>query len=133
MTKRDEVYKCEVCGNIVEMVHASTGVLVCCSQSMKLQIENSVDAALEKHVPVFEVEDDKIIVEVGKVAHPMSVEHYIEWIEIVTENKIYKKYLKAGDKPRAEFIVPTNEQVLKIRTYCNLHGLWTTKRHLKGE
>ena len=122
MTKIKEVYKCGICGNIVELVHAGDGVLVCCGQPMILQVENTVDAAKEKHVPVVEKVKGGVHVKVGAVPHPMLETHYIEWIEIETENKIYRKHLNPGDKPEAIFLV--EEAVLSAREYCNLHGLW---------
>lgn len=122
MTKLNQVYKCEICGNIVESVHASDGVLVCCGQPMTLQIENTVDAAKEKHVPVVKKVEGGVFVKAGEVEHPMLESHYIEWIEIETANKTYKKYLKPGDKPEALFLI--EEEVLSAREYCNLHGLW---------
>lgn len=122
MTNLKEVYKCPVCGNVVEVVHASVGTLVCCGKPMVLYTENTVDAAKEKHVPVIEKSEGYVIVKVGAVEHPMTEEHYIEWIEVHTEDKIYRKYLKPGDKPEAAFKV--DEEVLYARAYCNLHGLW---------
>ena len=94
MTQLKQVYKCQICGNIVEVLHTGIGELVCCGQPMTLQVENTVDAALEKHVPVIEKIDGGVLVKVGAVAHPMTDAHYIEWIEIHTANKIYRKYLK---------------------------------------
>lgn len=125
MTKLNEVYKCNVCGNIVEITHASTGTLVCCGKPMDLQKENSVDASLEKHVPIIEKLNDKIIVKVGSVEHPMEEKHYIEWVELVTENKTYKKFLKPNTKPFAEFNLTTER--FYVRAYCNLHGLWRSE------
>jgi superoxide reductase len=122
MTKLNEVYKCNVCGNIVEVVHEGAGTLVCCGEDMHLQEENTTDAAVEKHVPVFRKEENRITVNIGEVDHPMTEEHYIEWIEIVTESGAYKTFLKPGDKPSAELLV--SEEVLSVRAYCNLHGLW---------
>jgi superoxide reductase len=122
MTQRMQVYKCEVCGNIVEMLHEGGGTLVCCNQPMKLFTENSVDAAQEKHVPVIEKTADGIKVSVGSVAHPMEAKHYIEWIELIADGRIYRQYLKPGDTPEAMFPV-TAEKVI-AREYCNLHGLW---------
>ena len=123
MAKRLEIYKCDVCGNIVEVVHAGGGQLVCCGQPMNLQVENSVDAAKEKHVPVAEKMPDGMLVKVGSVAHPMEEKHYIEWIEIIDEQgKAYRKFLKPGDAPEASFCVP--EGAYTLREYCNLHGLW---------
>ena len=122
MTGIREVYKCEVCGNIVEVVHASGGTLVCCGQPMTLLKENTVDASKEKHIPVVEKVEDGILVKVGSVEHPMTEEHHIEWIEVHTENKIYRKFLKPGENPQAIFKV--DEEVVFVREYCNVHGLW---------
>ncbi len=104
------------------MVHPGAGELVCCGQPMKLQQENTVDAALEKHVPVIEKTENGIKVTVGTVAHPMEEKHYIEWIEIIADGKSYKKFLKPGDEPTAEFCI--NAETVTAREYCNLHGLW---------
>ena len=121
MPERMQVYKCEVCGNIVELVHGGQGELVCCGQSMKLFTENTVDAAKEKHVPVKEQGAGGLTVKVGSVAHPMEDKHYIEWIEVIQGDKIYRQYLKPGDTPEAVFPV---EGDWTAREYCNLHGLW---------
>ena len=122
MTKLKEVYKCEICDNIIEVLHSGDGVLVCCGQPMTLQVENTVDAAKEKHVPVIEKVEGGVLVKVGAVEHPMLEKHYIEWIEIQTANKIYRKYLNPGDKPEAVFLI--EEEILGAREYCNVHGLW---------
>ena len=122
MTTMWQVYKCEVCGNIVEVLHTGTGDLVCCGQPMVLQAENTVDAAKEKHVPVIEKIKGGVLVKVGSVEHPMIDTHYIEWIEIHTDKKVYRKYLLPGKKPQAEFLL--EEEVLYAREYCNLHRLW---------
>lgn len=122
MTQLNEIYRCEVCGNIVEIVHASSGTLVCCDQPMTLLKENTTDAATEKHVPVIEKSGNSVTVKVGSVEHPMLAEHYIEFIELIADGKIYRKFLKPGDKPVATFEVTANE--LTAREYCNLHGLW---------
>ncbi|MCD6353327.1 MAG: desulfoferrodoxin [Proteobacteria bacterium] len=122
MTKKLEIYKCEVCGNIVEVLHEGKGELVCCGQPMKLFIENTVDAAREKHVPVIEQTDGKVTVKVGSVAHPMEEKHHIEWIEIIADGKAYRQFLKPGEEPEATFEVKTDK--ITVREYCNLHGLW---------
>ncbi len=122
MTELNQVYKCNVCGNIVEMVHGGSGTLVCCGQDMELMKENTVDAAKEKHVPVVEKTDDGVKVKVGEVPHPMEEKHYIEWIEVLADGKSYKKFLKPGDAPEAEFCVKAEK--IEARAYCNLHGLW---------
>ena len=121
MTQKLEIYKCEVCGNIVEMVHGGAGELVCCGQPMKLFTENTVDAAREKHVPVKESVDGGLKVKVGSVPHPMEEKHYIEWIEIVSGGKAYRQFLEPGQAPEAVFPV---EGDFTAREYCNLHGLW---------
>ncbi|BAH08393.1 desulfoferrodoxin [Clostridium kluyveri] len=122
MIEIKQVYKCEVCGNIVEVLYNGGGTLACCGQPMKLIEENNVDAASEKHVPVIEEIDGGVVVKVGSVEHPMLPEHYIQWIEVHTENKIYRKYLKPGEKPEATFEL--DEKLVMVREYCNLHGLW---------
>jgi len=122
MAERMEVYKCEVCGNIVEVLHGGKGDLACCGQPMKLFKENTVDAAKEKHVPVVEKTADGVTVKVGEVAHPMEEKHHIEWIEIIADGAVYRQFLKPGDAPEATFNV-TADQVT-AREYCTLHGLW---------
>lgn len=120
-----EVYKCELCGNIVEVIHIGDGELVCCGQPMKLLTENTVDAAKEKHVPVIEVCEGCVQVSVGSVAHPMEEKHYIEWIELVADGKSYRQFLKPGDTPVAVFNVTASK--LTARELCNLHGLWSSQ------
>ncbi|MDD5066490.1 MAG: desulfoferrodoxin [bacterium] len=122
MTAKLQVYKCEICGNIVEVMHEGAGHLVCCGQPMKLQIENTSDGAKEKHVPVIEKTGNGFKVKVGSVAHPMEAKHYIEWIELAADGTVYRKFLKPGQAAEAEFCV-TAEKVT-AREYCNLHGLW---------
>ena len=120
-TKRSEVYECGVCGNMVEVVHAAGGTLSCCNQPMNLQAENTTDAAEEKHVPVIEKIDGGVKVTVGSVAHPMEDDHWIEWIEVLVGDMIYRQFLNPGDAPEAEFAV---EGDVTAREYCNMHGLW---------
>ncbi len=122
-TKINYVYKCNVCGNIVEVVHAAGGTLVCCEQEMALQIENTVDASKEKHVPVVKRVADGYEVLVGSVEHPMEEKHYIEWIELISDNLVLRSNLKPGMKPYAKFTTPELKDVY-AREYCNLHGLW---------
>lgn len=126
MTKLNEVYRCAVCGNIVEIVHMAAGTLSCCGQPMNLLTENSVDASKEKHVPVIEPVDKGYKVKVGSVEHPMLENHYIEWIELVEENKVQRVHLHPGDKPEAIFY--TDCKNVYARGYCNLHGLWISKK-----
>lgn len=122
MTANLQVYKCMVCGNIVEVVHPGDGELVCCGQPMKLMAENTVDASKEKHVPVVENVPGGYKVKVGSVAHPMEAAHYIEWIELHADGKVYKQFLKPGGKPEAVFMIQASS--ISAREYCNLHGLW---------
>lgn len=122
MAERLEVYKCEVCGNIVEVLHGGAGELVCCGQPMKLLKENTVDAATEKHVPVIERIAGGVKVKVGEVAHPMEEKHYIEWIEIIADGKAYRQFLNPGEAPEAVFNVDAD--VITAREFCNIHGLW---------
>jgi superoxide reductase len=122
MTEVRQVYKCEICGNMVEVIHKAGGSLVCCNKPMTLLVENTVDAAVEKHVPAIEKIEGGVIVKVGEVEHPMLEEHHIEWIEVHTANKLYRKWLKPGEKPEAIFKI--DEEVLFAREYCNIHGLW---------
>lgn len=119
------VYKCEVCGNIVELMHVGGGDLVCCGQPMKLQEEKTADSATEKHVPVIEAIDEGIRVTVGSTEHPMTEEHYIQWIEVLNGSYVNRKYLKPGDKPMAEFYVKFSDDLV-AREYCNIHGHWKT-------
>ncbi|MBN1896691.1 MAG: desulfoferrodoxin [Candidatus Aenigmarchaeota archaeon] len=122
MTQLREVYKCNVCGNITEVVHAGPGELVCCGQPMQLMKENTVDAVREKHVPVIEKTENGIIVKVGSVEHPMEKEHYIEWIEVFADGLSCRKFLGPGEKPIAEFDIEA--EAVQAREFCNLHGLW---------
>lgn len=122
MTELRQIYKCEICGNIVEVVHNAGGTLVCCGKQMVLKTENTQDAVVEKHVPVVEKIEGGIRVKVGEVEHPMQDVHHIEFIEVHTENKVYRKFLNPGGKPEAEFML--EEEVVAVREYCNLHGLW---------
>lgn len=121
-TGKLEVYKCEVCGNIVEVVHEGAGALVCCGKPMVKLEENTTDAAVEKHVPVIEKREDGYFVKVGSVEHPMEETHYIEWIELIADGRAYRAFLKPGDKPEAFFEVQAEE--ITAREFCNLHGLW---------
>jgi superoxide reductase len=122
MTELNQVYKCNVCGNMVEVVHAGEGELVCCGQPMELMKENTVDAAREKHVPVIEKTSGGIRVKVGSVPHPMEDKHHIEWIEVIVNGMVYRKHLNPGDAPEAEF--ETGPDGARARAYCNIHGLW---------
>jgi len=122
MAEKLEIYKCEVCGNIVELLHGGEGELVCCGQPMKRLKENTTDAAKEKHVPVVEKTHDGYKVMVGEVAHPMEEKHYIEWIQLIAGGKAYRQFLRPGISPEAVFKI--DEDQVTAREYCNVHGLW---------
>jgi superoxide reductase len=122
MAEQLQVYKCDTCGNIIEVLHGGGGELVCCGQPMKLFKENTVDAAKEKHVPVVEKTADGFKVKVGSVAHPMEEKHWIEWVELVVDGKVYRQFLKPGQAPEATFCIKADQAT--AREYCNLHGLW---------
>ncbi|ACD96304.1 desulfoferrodoxin [Trichlorobacter lovleyi] len=122
MPKRLEVYKCQHCGNIIEVLIGGGANIVCCGENMQLQSENTVDAAKEKHVPVIVKGDGTITVKVGEVAHPMEEKHYIQWIELIADGKVYTQFLEPGQAPEATFCVTAT--TVTAREYCNLHGQW---------
>jgi len=122
MTQLKQIYKCSICGNIVEVLHTGQGQLVCCGQPMELVSEKTEDSGFEKHMPVIKKTKEGILVKVGSVPHPMEESHYIEWIEIIVDGKYCRKFLKPGDKPEALFEVIAKEVI--AREYCNIHGLW---------
>jgi len=121
MTQLNQIYKCNVCGNIVEVAHAGAGQLVCCGQPMELLAEKNQDIGQEKHVPVIEKTAKGIKIKVGSIPHPMEEKHYIEFIEVISNGNVCRKFLKPGDKPEAEFEV---SGAVSARAYCNVHGLW---------
>ena len=121
--KRTDVYKCNICGNIVSVLHVGGGRLVCCGQPMILMEAKTEDQGKEKHVPVVEKTDKGVKVTVGSILHPMEENHYIEWIEVITGNGVLRKFLKPGDTPQAVF--ETTEEIIQVREYCSIHGLWT--------
>ena len=122
MAARMEVYRCNHCGNIVEVLHGGGGKLICCGEEMELLKENTVDAAKEKHVPVVEKIDGGYKVTVGSVAHPMNDDHYIEWIELVAGDQVQRVHLSPGQKPEATFVTDADD--VYAREYCTLHGFW---------
>lgn len=123
MAEKMEVYKCLMCDNIVEVIRGGAGELACCGKAMRNMKENTEDAANEKHVPVIEKTENGVKVIVGSVSHPMEDKHFIEWVQVITEDgKAYRKYLKPGEEPVAEF--PVKDEKVVAREYCNLHGLW---------
>lgn len=121
MTEKLEVYKCKICGNIVEVLGVGGGRLVCCGP-MELLKEKTEEEGREKHLPVIEKMEAGIKVKVGSMPHPMEENHYIEWIEVMADGKVYRKFLEPGDKPEAEFEIGAED--VEARGYCNLHGLW---------
>ena len=122
MTQIHQIYKCPICGNIVEVLHTGGGQLVCCGQPMELLIPKTQDVGLEKHLPIFEQSGTTVTVKVGSIPHPMEDAHYIEWIELIIDNQVYKKLLKPGEEAMAVF--ETTGIINQVRCYCNLHGLW---------
>jgi superoxide reductase len=122
MATKLEIYKCDVCGNMVEVIHGGKGQLVCCGEPMTLLKENTTDAATEKHVPVIEKIDGGYKVKVGSVPHPMEEKHYIEWIELLAGEKSYRRFLEPGQEPEAVFNIEAEK--VSAREYCNIHGLW---------
>jgi len=122
MTQTHQIYKCPICGNIVEVLHTGGGQLVCCGQPMELISPKIEDAGFEKHLPVVNQSGNTVNVKVGSIPHPMEEAHYIEWIEIITNNQVYKKFLKPGEEATATFEIVGS--INQVRCYCNLHGLW---------
>jgi len=122
MIQEKQIYKCAICGNIVEVLYAGGGTLVCCGKPMELLVEKTEDQGMEKHVPVIEKTEKGVKVKVGSVPHPMEENHYIQWIELIADRVILRKFLKPGDQPEAEFEVSGDN--FEAREYCNLHGLW---------
>ncbi len=125
VNNRLEVYKCNVCGNIVEVLTVGGGELVCCGQPMELLTGKTEDVGREKHVPVLEIEKTGVKVKVGSIPHPMEENHYIEWIEIIADGVAYRRFLKPGDKAEAEFNIRAEK--IEAREYCNIHGLWKSQ------
>ena len=125
MARRTEGYKCEICGNIVEVLHGGRGRLVCCGQSMMLLEEKTEEQGMEKHLPVTEVTEEGIEVKVGSVLHPMEERHYIEWADVITRDGVERRFLKLKGVPEAAFRIEGD--TLRVRAYCNIHGLWTKK------
>ncbi|TET37740.1 MAG: desulfoferrodoxin [Planctomycetota bacterium] len=122
MADKLSIFKCNVCGNIVELIHVGGGTLVCCEEDMQLLVENTTDAAKEKHVPVIEKSDAGVTIRVGSVPHPMADDHYIEWIQLLAGGKACRQFLNPGDEPVATFPIQADD--VSAREFCNLHGLW---------
>jgi superoxide reductase len=122
--KRQQVYRCSVCGNVVEVLHVGGGELVCCGQPMLLEIVKKTEDGNEKHLPVVTVNGNEVSVKVGSVPHPMLEEHFIQWVECIVGENVYKKELKPNDAPEALFVVEGDTSNMIVRAYCNVHGLW---------
>ena len=123
MAEKNKIYKCNICGNIVEVLHAGVGALVCCGEEMKEMKEKTEDSSVEKHVPFIEKTANGVLVKVGQNQdHPMEEKHFIEWIQVIADGAAYRKFLKPGDKPQAVFEI--NAKDITAREYCNVHGLW---------
>lgn len=124
-----QVYKCEICGNVVEILHTGARALVCCKQPMNLLEEKTEEEGREKHLPVIEETDHGVRVTIGSTLHPMVEKHYIEWVEVAVGDKVLRKFLKPGDEPEATFGIADKQMgIAKVRAYCNVHGLWATKK-----
>lgn len=124
MLSQKQIYRCNICGNIIEVLHIGGGQLVCCGQPMEFLLGKTEDVGREKHVPVIEKTETGIKVKVGSIPHPMEKKHYIEWIEIITDGRTYRKFLKPDDKPETEFEIKTEK--IEALEYCNIHGLWSS-------
>lgn len=122
--KKKQIFRCPICGNIVEVVNVGGGTLVCCGQPMELVEEKSSEEGMEKHLPVVEVDGDEVTVKVGSVPHPMTEDHYIQWIECIVGDDCYKKELKPNEEPMAKFEIEGDLSNITVRAYCNIHGLW---------
>lgn len=124
MTKKSEIYKCSKCGNIITINHDGNGEVFCCNEPMRLIKENSTEASTEKHIPVLnKIDDINYIITVGEVEHPMTPEHYIEWIEVLTDkNSRLTFFLEPNEKP--EITLATKDKIIEVKVFCNLHGLW---------
>jgi superoxide reductase len=117
-------YRCAHCGKIIAVVKESGVPVMCCGQKMEEIVPGTTDAAVEKHVPVYEVKDNIVTVCVGSVAHPMVEEHYIEWVSLQTKGGNQRKALKPGDEPKVCFAICEGDEVEAVYAYCNLHSLW---------
>lgn len=119
-----EIYRCPICGNIVEVLHVGGGTLVCCGEPMELLVEKNSEEGMEKHLPVVTIDGHNVNVKVGSVPHPMTEEHYIQWIECILEGDSYMQSLTPDSPAEANFIIDGDLSKLTVRAYCNVHGLW---------
>jgi superoxide reductase len=124
MEKQQKFYICKKCGNTIGLINNAGVPLVCCGEEMTELVPNTTDAAVEKHVPVIKVNGNTVVVEIGSVPHPMTEEHHISWVYIMTEKGGQRKTLAPNDKPELEFALTSDDKLLKVYAYCNLHGLW---------
>ena len=124
--KNSKFYICAHCGNVIEMVHDAGVPVMCCGQKMDALIPNTVEASGEKHIPAVTVSENIVEVNVGSVNHPMVEEHWIEWVQLVTDQGSYRKWMNPGQAPNVKFQL-LNEKPLAVYAYCNLHGLWKTE------
>lgn len=122
-TKKLEIYKCNVCGIIVEILDDGAGELACCSEPMALLAEKTEDVAKEKHVPVIEEIEAGVKVKVGSIPHPMEEKHYIQWVEVISGGRVFRQCLQPGQAPEATFKLDAS-QIDTVREHCNIHGLW---------
>lgn len=127
MAKKGKIYRCLICGNIVEVLHEGNGTLVCCGSDMEELVERNTDEGQEKHVPVITIYKDSAVVKVGDIPHPMEDTHYIEFIQLIVDGDTQTKYLKPNDSTQVEFKIPEKYTNISAREYCNIHGLWISK------
>ncbi len=127
MAQKGKIYRCSICGNIVEVLHNGNGTLVCCGQDMELLQEKDSDVGLEKHVPIIDIQDGKAQVKVGDIPHPMEDSHYIQFVQLLMDGYTLTKQLNPGELPMAEFTLPKEYKNISAREYCNIHGLWSSK------
>lgn len=127
MRKRTEIYRCNVCGNITEVLHGGVGTMICCNKPMELLKPKTVEEGKEKHVPVIKKTDEGIKVVVGSVHHPMEENHFIEWIEVIIGENVLRKFLKPGEPPEATFKLLEGSSDFQVREYCTVHGLWSAE------
>lgn len=125
MTGKEEIYRCNICGNMVEVLHIGTGKLECCQNTMELLGEREEGIGPEKHIPVLEETDQGVKVKIGSIPHPMEENHCIEWMEVIADDQVHRKVLKPGNAPEAEFNVKMDDiSQIRVREYCSIHGLW---------
>lgn len=127
MAKKGKIYRCSICGNIVEVLHEGAGTLVCCGKDMEELSERNTDEGQEKHVPLISIDGNVAKVSVGDIPHPMEDTHYIEFIQLLVDDTVQTKYLKPGDKPEVQFTLPETYTNISAREYCNIHGVWISK------